>query len=698
MNRKFIKLIIFLFLFFPTVVMAESVSVNTFDELKNAILNNESEIIIDSDISFNSSISISTNVVIDGNGHVLSRNSNYLAGLFNVSSTGDLTIKNITIECGAPNWTMDFDNRYYTGANDTGYVRVPTLNYSNDLLASASLVTNSGNLKIEDSTIKNAFSSVSGSILKGTGNSSIKNSTIEHTGSKASGGSIYLTGGMLELINSTFKGNVAGVSITGGAHGGAIYASDLSSLKIIDNCLFEDNLSQANAGAIYIIRSNAIIKNSVFRHNMCGNDGSALDLLSKVEGKTLSIEDSLFESNYGMASTGQSMGTVYLEQWISSKAEPIIFKNLKFTNNVARTGGAIADYASGGNTNVNMENIEVSENNVNSGALVYVQSANYVADKLYVHDNVVNSGAAFYISGSGTSEIQINNSLITNNTGTGSGIGIYLNGGSVTIRNSEISNNTSTGARGAGIMVRGYYEGINPSLVVENTIIRNNTAETTGGGIAVGDKENVFSSITIDDKTKIYDNNANGAGDDFSYVRDNNSANTTDNTITLTNISIAGLIGIDGWYNDEEENRFRDNDNPTVFTSYVENDGSISFFLKAAGLNSATYDGNGGNAEITPITVKYGETYVVDDNIPSRDGYDFVEWNTKPDGTGISLKVGDSYDGSEGFVLYAIWNKSNIENPPTADGIVMWLVMFKISVIEVITGLALLYKKRVINK
>ena len=211
MKNKLIQFILIysiLFLFVPLTVKAETIDVNSFDELKEAIANGEEEINIRSAISFDSSISISTNVIINGNENVLSRDSSYTAGLFTVTSTGNLTIKNIVIDCGAPNWTMDYDNKYYTGANNTGYIRVPTLNYGSDILATASLISNSGDLIIEDSTIKNSFSSVTGSILKGTGNNSIKNSTIEHTGSKTSGGSIYLTGGTLELVGSVFKGNV----------------------------------------------------------------------------------------------------------------------------------------------------------------------------------------------------------------------------------------------------------------------------------------------------------------------------------------------------------------------------------------------------------------------------------------------------------------------------------------------------------
>ncbi len=645
--------ILFLFLI-SSLSYAETIEVSTFEELKEAITNSETEIDIEEDFSFNESLKISGDLVINGNGHTIERDASYLKGLFSITSSGNLEINDLTIDGGASNWAMDYDNRYYTGANNTGYIRVPTINTTGDLLATESLITNAGNLKLNDMTITNNWCSVTGSVLKGTGSVSIIDSNFMHNGSQKNGACFYLTGGTLNISNTTFKNNVAGVGVTAAINGGAFYATDLTSITIKDNSLFEDNFAQSNAGAFYVLKSDLTIKDTIFRHNMSGNDGSAIDLQSKVDGHTILIEDTIFEKNIGFATNGQSMGTVWLEQWNSPKTNPIVFRNVVFRENIARTGGAIADNSNGGKgvTNVYLENIEIYENEVGSGALAYIQGADYIATNVNVHDNNVTNGASIYVANE--VNVVIEDSIITNNTGSSSGIGVYVIAGDVTIRNTEISNNTSTGARGAGIFVRGYYTGSNPSLTLENTTIKNNTAATTGGGVAVADNADVFSQITIDDTCKIYDNTAGQAGDDFSYVRANNSENATDNTITLDNISIAGIIGIDGWYQDNSGDRFKDTENPTVFTAYVNNDGTIDFFLKAAGVSSVSYDGNGGETNALPVDFKYGDTFVVDDDVPTKEGYTFEEWNTKPDGTGTSLKAGDVYDGSEGYVLYAI--------------------------------------------
>ena len=88
------------------------------------------------------------------------------------------------------------------------------------------------------------------------------------------------------------------------------------------------------------------------------------------------------------------------------------------------------------------------------------------------------------------------------------------------------------------------------------------------------------------------------------------------------------------------------------------------------------YDGNGGTTKALPVTIKYGNTYIVDDDIPIREGYTFKGWNTKVDGTGTSLKAGDEYDGKDGMLLYAMWvSKDNLINPETGSSLIKIIVL-----------------------
>ena len=74
---------------------------------------------------------------------------------------------------------------------------------------------------------------------------------------------------------------------------------------------------------------------------------------------------------------------------------------------------------------------------------------------------------------------------------------------------------------------------------------------------------------------------------------------------------------------------------------------------------SIRYSGNGGsgvNASNT-IAIKQGEsaTFIVTSSTPSREGYEFQNWNSKSDGSGTSYSSGNSITVSKTTTLYAQW-------------------------------------------
>lgn len=675
--KKIIYIFILLFMIIPTIVNAEAVTVSSYEELITAINNSNTDIVINNDIYFDSTIMISGNIKIIGNNKSIIRKEEFKESLFSISSNASLELNEINIDGKAQNWQMDIENRHYTQADNKGYVRVPTIKSPDDIEATSSLIVNSGDLILKNVSIKNAVCTIAGCAISGTGNNTINNSSFNHIGSLKNGGALSITGGTTTITDSKFEDLIAGYGTEATLHGGAIYVNK-ATLIDINNSEFIDNLAQSNGGALFLGKTNIIINNSIFKHNMCGNDGSAINLDNNTSTYySLLIENSTFEKNHGLATTGQSMGTIWIgNSWNNPEDKPIVFRNLIFKQNIARTGGAVAD--NGANTYAYFENIEVFENEIGSGGFIYSQSTNYRIDGINIHDNKGTNGSGIYVSGA---NVVVDNAKINDNTTTGSGSGIYIVAGNVKISNSEISGNKTTEGRGGGIFVRGYYEGYNPVLVLENTTIKENESSITGGGICVSDNENVFSSITIDDQSKIYDNKAANSGDDFAYYRQNNSENTSNNTITLDNISIAGITGIDGWYHDNEGDRFIDTDNPSTFNNYSNYSG-YGIYLKAAGISSMDFDLDGGsNNDIIPIEIRYGKEYTVTDEEPVKDGYEFTGWNTKADGTGITLNPGDKYDGKDGYVLYAQYRVIEITNPKTFDGINKSFIILIISTV-----------------
>ena len=73
-----------------------------------------------------------------------------------------------------------------------------------------------------------------------------------------------------------------------------------------------------------------------------------------------------------------------------------------------------------------------------------------------------------------------------------------------------------------------------------------------------------------------------------------------------------------------------------------------------------TYDANGGKGAMTDPNSPYKEnaSVLVAGCGFSRDGYTFVEWNTKSDGSGTSYLPGDKFYIKSDVKLYAIWKKS----------------------------------------
>ena len=670
-----------------------SINVSSFLELKNAISNGENNIKITGNIKFNDSISINSNVIINGNNKIIRRDNGYAGGFISIGSEGSLEIKDVTIDGGAPGWYMDYDNRFYLNNDETSYVEVPTISSDDDIISTSSLISNEGNIVLNNVIIQNNRSTVPGSILSGNGNNTINNSTFKHSCSLSYGGGLSVKGTTV-IKDTIFKDLVAGCGLDGDSNNvssGAINASTGGNLEIIDS-IFEDNYAQWNGGALTTYNQNTIIKGTTFRHNMVGNDGSALQLTS--QNKSFSIDDSVFEKNVGFAIGKQSMGTIFCSYSTNTEDTPLLFKNLIFRENEAAVGGMIADRVY--HPYLEFDNIEVYDNKVNSGGAIYAQSANYSANNLRCHDNKASSyGGCIAAYLRADAYLKINNSTIKDNKATKNGGGFWAYGGELFVKNSKIINNSSS-SYGGGIYFDSHITG---DLRVQNTIIKDNNASSYGGGITFIDRENVFSKITVDNDSKIYDNHSEVAADDFMYGRYGDT--NPDNIITLNDIGKAGINGIDGWYIDRKNDRFVDTENPTKYDDFANNNGNI-IYLKAAGINDLKYDLNGGeNDKIVGITMRYGTTFTVTDEVPIFEGKVFEGWNTKADGSGRWFHVGDTYDGSEGYVLYALYSeiekdneidkkevieeeKEKFINPQTKDKIVIFIVIFIVSLLVMV--------------
>ncbi len=85
----------------------------------------------------------------------------------------------------------------------------------------------------------------------------------------------------------------------------------------------------------------------------------------------------------------------------------------------------------------------------------------------------------------------------------------------------------------------------------------------------------------------------------------------------------------------------------TLYAQYKEN--TITYTVK--------YDANGGTGSPSNQTKTKGKELVLSTTVPTKEGYKFVNWNTKKDGTGTSYNAGSKYTTEASVTLYAQYEK-----------------------------------------
>lgn len=76
---------------------------------------------------------------------------------------------------------------------------------------------------------------------------------------------------------------------------------------------------------------------------------------------------------------------------------------------------------------------------------------------------------------------------------------------------------------------------------------------------------------------------------------------------------------------------------------------------------TVTYDANGGSGAPFSQTKTENIDLTLSSTKPTKEGYTFVSWNTKKDGTGTSYDAGAAYSGNANITLYAQYQKKLIE-------------------------------------
>ena len=103
-----------------------------------------------------------------------------------------------------------------------------------------------------------------------------------------------------------------------------------------------------------------------------------------------------------------------------------------------------------------------------------------------------------------------------------------------------------------------------------------------------------------------------------------------------------------GWYTDEECINIFD-----FSTSITENITLYAKWIIIIDQYALIFDTNEGSL-INSIIVDAGDAAIIPSN-PTKSGYNFIEWNTKTDGSGTSYHSGEQITIDSDTILYAIW-------------------------------------------
>jgi parallel beta-helix repeat protein len=309
----------------------------------------------------------------------------------------------------------------------------------------------------------------------------------------------------VNFTDCEFRNNIGG---NGGVmyHDGRNVGMDANNL-VFENCLFEDNTAtDFGGGVLYAWRSSYTINNCTFINNL-GTNGSHI-FNTATEDKEVVISNSSFSggasffggamSCYGENSTYIIMNNTFSGGTAETSGGALIcgFKaditisDCDFSFNEAGVGGAI--YVQNDSTNVSIFNSSFDANVANGegGAISFSGAGDYIVDGSEFTSNTADRGGAISASEfkgdpvAQNASLMLTNTIIDFNLAQSQGGALNLNNIDATIYNTQLSNNFNLSANGAGGAIsQNVGDSLIRSITIVNSTLVNNIAPI-GAGIA----------------------------------------------------------------------------------------------------------------------------------------------------------------------------------------------------------------------
>lgn len=495
-------------------------------ELKNCITSTtEPECTLAADFALTSLITISRDVVINGNGHTLSRDGVRSGNLFSISEGVSVEIKNLTFDGKAPGWVADKDPDhiifYSNAGKDRAYGNYYVTKEASDAAVSGAVILNKGKLTISDSEVKDIFCTGSGGfVLVQEGELNIDSSTFTHnTAVYGSAARVSGTTSKVSIKNSTFSDNNAGAEgDSNRGTGGVIYAEHIDTFTAEDS-IFTNNSAKGNGGVFFIDTAEVVIKNNVFDGNICGNDGNAIKLSSSYNASTPPLTNG-YEHSFLSQNNVYKNGTSLGYYWHDGDSFP--------GSDVAANGnseGAVSYYSRGFSTlTIDGDTYKDNIANMGSGVDLYACSDEDIAlDPACVLPNYTISNATFdnnKLQAGRRGNVTVKSSSFVNNITGETFLTLKMDEGSVSMSNIIFDNNKANGYINAIAAPSVYIDGIEITNTEKATRITS-------------------PNITINN-ANAHDNNL------FSYVFDLVPDGTKPSTATVSNSSFHNNTGTMG--------------------------------------------------------------------------------------------------------------------------------------------------------
>ena len=335
-----------------------------------------------------------------------------------------------------------------------------------------------------------------------------------------------------------------------------------------------------------------------------------------------------------------------------------------------------------------------------NGGAVYMQKGTFTMEGGEIVDCSAEKGGAIYIEGDSETTFTMTGGTISRCNSLYDGGGVYLQGGKVTLKGGEISENIAQNGTGGGVSVIGgdfymkKHDTEDKGCVIKlngafsRGKSRGDGAKTGyGGGVYIAPEQNT-SAIKVE---LLYGNILQNSSDKYGGgICVDMSKNTTidldvkvgEETLTPTNktpliqsnntllegggIYVYGAkarVSInDGKVSDNTTSGYQKNMNISV-----QGDGLV--VLNAQNVTdqeTVTFSNNGAYYAVefnglpaeeknyTQEIVRSNRNILIK-NEHTRSAYEFVEWNTRRDGTGKSYTDGDVINVDESLTLYAQW-------------------------------------------